>query len=71
MDAGKEMDGGDPTPRGEKAIATHRGVSARMTVLSAAELAAAVTDNPLQQLADDPSRLLGAVLTHPTDRRAI
>lgn len=59
---------GDAAARIEKALATRLGVSARVTVLSAAELAAAATDNPLLEVADDPSRLMVAVLNNPADR---
>jgi len=52
----------------QQALATKLGVSARVTVLSAEELAAAITDNPLLKIADDPSRLLVAVLGDPADR---
>jgi uncharacterized protein (DUF1697 family) len=52
----------------EKAIATDLGVSARVTVLTAAELAAAVEENPLPRAADSPSRFLLAVLRDPADR---
>jgi uncharacterized protein (DUF1697 family) len=52
----------------EKALATELGVSARVTVLTAAELAAAVAKNPLLEIADDPSRLLVAFLANPSDR---
>jgi uncharacterized protein (DUF1697 family) len=44
----------------EKALAAHTGVSARVTVLTAAELAAAVAENP--------ARLLVAVPNSPADR---
>jgi uncharacterized protein (DUF1697 family) len=59
---------GDAAARIEKALATKLGVSARVTVLTAAELAAAITDNPLLQVADDPSRFLVAFLNNPADR---
>ena len=52
----------------EKALETELGVVARVTVLAAKELAAAVTDNPLLEFAKDPSRLLVAVLSNPADR---
>ncbi|MBI3409734.1 MAG: DUF1697 domain-containing protein [Planctomycetes bacterium] len=52
----------------EKALTTAVGFSARVTVLTAAELAAAVADNPLLDVADDPTRLLVAVLRNPADR---
>src|SRR5262249_11357057 len=59
---------GDAAARIEKAMATALGVSARVTVLTAAELAAAVADNPLLDVADDPSRLLGAGSRRPAAR---
>jgi uncharacterized protein (DUF1697 family) len=59
---------GEAAARIEKALATRLGVSARVTVLTAADLAAAVTENPLLGVADDPSRLLVAVLRNPADR---
>jgi uncharacterized protein (DUF1697 family) len=52
----------------EAALAARTGVSARMTVLSAAELAALAADNPLREVASDPSRLLVAILRDPADR---
>jgi uncharacterized protein (DUF1697 family) len=39
-----------------------------VTVLTAAELAAAVGENPLREVASDPSRLLVTFLTDPADR---
>src|SRR5881628_2807318 len=42
----------------EKALAARLGVPARVTVLTAAELAAAISENPLREVAKDPSRLL-------------
>src|ERR1700687_2414112 len=62
---------GDAAARIEKALATVLGVSARVTVVTAAELAAAITDNPLCEVADDPSRLMVAVLRNPADRRKL
>src|SRR2546421_7872366 len=59
---------GNATARIEKALATELGVSARVTVLSATELADAVTENPLLEVANDFSRLLVAVLGNPADR---
>jgi uncharacterized protein (DUF1697 family) len=52
----------------EKALAADLGVSALVTVLTAAELAAAIADNPLLEVADDHSRLLVAVLRNQADR---
>ena len=52
----------------ETALVAHTGVSARVTVLTAAELAAAVAENPLAAVADDPARLLVAVFNSPAVR---
>src|SRR5262245_54636991 len=52
----------------EKGLAEELGVSAKVTVLSAAELAAALRANPLRKVADNPSRLLLGVLRAPADR---
>jgi uncharacterized protein (DUF1697 family) len=52
----------------EKAMAAELGVSARVTVLTAAELADIVATNPLAAVADNPSRFLVAVLRDPADR---
>ena len=59
---------GDPATRIEKAIASRLGVSARVTVLTAAEVVAAVRDNPLSEVANNLSRLLVMVLADPTAR---
>ncbi|HEY8491540.1 MAG TPA: DUF1697 domain-containing protein [Dehalococcoidia bacterium] len=63
----------DGTPDGAaarigQAMAARLGVSARVTVISAAELSAVVGENPLLPVADDPARLLVAVLADPADR---
>jgi uncharacterized protein (DUF1697 family) len=52
----------------EAALAKQLGVSARIVVLSAAELATIVAENPLLGVAGDHSRLLVAVLADPGDR---
>jgi uncharacterized protein (DUF1697 family) len=52
----------------EKALVDRVGLTSRVTVLSAAELAAAVAGNPLLAVADNPSRLLVSVLREPADR---
>ncbi len=52
----------------EETLAAKLGVSARVTMLTAAELAGIVVENPMLEVADDPSRLLVAVLSDPTDR---
>jgi uncharacterized protein (DUF1697 family) len=59
----------DAAARIEKALPARLGVPARVTVLTAAELATAVRGNPLLDVAVDHSRLLVAVLNSPTDRR--
>jgi len=49
-------------------VLTHQlGVPARVTVITGAELAAAVDENPLLEVADNHSRLFVAVLTDPAD----
>lgn len=52
----------------EKAIATRLGVSTRVTVLMGKDVVAAVRDNPLASVADNPSRLL---LMAPPDPKAL
>ena len=49
---------GDAATRIERAIATRLHVETRVTVLKGKDVAAAVRDNPLASVADDPSRLL-------------
>ena len=51
----------------EQALVDGTGVSARVLVISAAELAAAVKENPFLKIADNPSRLLVAFLANPAD----
>ena len=55
----------------EKAIATKLGVTSRVTVIDAAELAAAIERNPLSKLAKEPRLLLVAVLASKADRSLI
>jgi uncharacterized protein (DUF1697 family) len=55
----------------EQALAARLGVSARVIVLSAAELAAIIEENPLLPLASDPSRLLVGVLASEADRQRL
>jgi uncharacterized protein (DUF1697 family) len=61
----------DPARSIEQAITARLGISARVTVLTAAELAAAVAENPLGKVATDPTRLLVTVLTNPADRKRL
>lgn len=58
----------EPAPRIEEAMTARLGFSARVTVITAAELATAVAENPLLEVAGDPSRLLVTVLSNPADR---
>jgi uncharacterized protein (DUF1697 family) len=55
----------------EESLATRLGIPARVIVLTAGELAAIVADNPLLEIADDPSRLLVAVLNDRKDRKRL
>jgi uncharacterized protein (DUF1697 family) len=52
----------------QTAMAAKLGVSARIMLLSAAELATVVAENPLGKIAKDPSRLHVCVLADPADR---
>jgi uncharacterized protein (DUF1697 family) len=58
----------DDARRIEAAIERRLGVRSRVTVLTAAELAAVVAEHPLRGVADHPSRLLVAV---PADADAL
>jgi len=51
----------------EKGLAAQLGVSARVTVISAAELEEIVATNPLSDVAENPSRLLVGILNDPAD----
>lgn len=55
----------------EKEMAKRLGVSARVVGLSAAELAAVVAENPLTEIATDPSRLMVAFLFESADRKRL
>jgi uncharacterized protein (DUF1697 family) len=59
---------GAAAARIEKALAADLGVTALVTVLTAADLAAIIAANPLLEVAVNPSRLLVAVLRNPGDR---
>jgi len=52
----------------ERALEAKLGVSVRVTVISAEELADVVAGNPLRKVADNPSRLLVGILRDPADR---
>ena len=49
---------GDQADRIERAIAERLGVTTRVTILRAREVAEAIRENPLETVAADPSRLL-------------
>jgi uncharacterized protein (DUF1697 family) len=57
----------DAAARIEEAIVARTGVSSRVTVLTAAEVAEAVDGNPFGEV-ENPSRFLITVLRDPTDR---
>lgn len=59
---------GEAAARIEEALVARLGVSSRVIVLTAAELAAAVAENTLLDIADNPSRLFVAVPADPADR---
>jgi uncharacterized protein (DUF1697 family) len=59
---------GTAAARIEESLAAKLGVSTRVTLLSALELAGIVVENPMLGIADDPSRLLVGVLSDPADR---
>lgn len=52
----------------EEALPRRLGVSCRVTVLTAAELADVVTGNPAGDRVEDPSRMFVAFLRKPADR---
>ena len=56
---------GDPAARLEEAMTNALGVSARVTVLSAADLAKVVAKNPFATVATDPARYLVGFLKEP------
>ena len=62
---------GEPAARIEKAINAELGVASRVTVLTAAELTTVVEENRLLPMADNPSRLLAAVLNPAADRASV
>lgn len=51
----------------EKILAEDLGVPARVTVVTAEEIATAVAENPLGELADNPSRFFVSVVNDPGD----
>jgi uncharacterized protein (DUF1697 family) len=63
-----DADARESAGRIEAAIAQRLGVSSRVTVITAEELAEVVTANPLGTVASDPSRLLVGVFNDPANR---
>ncbi len=55
----------------EEATTEKLGVSSRVTLVSAAELAAIVAGNPFTKIATDPSRLVVSILANVSDRPKI
>lgn len=55
----------------EKAVADRLGVSSRIVVLDAGEVAEAVTGNPFASVAKDPARLLFVALRSPAAADAV
>ena len=66
--SGKGAIGRTAAGRIERALTAQLGIRSRVTVLSAAEVAAAIDENPLTKIATEPARLLIAVLASPADR---
>lgn len=55
----------------EKALASRLNLTSPVTILSGDEVVGAVLDNPLADVASDPSRLLVVVLREPSDRERL
>jgi uncharacterized protein (DUF1697 family) len=70
FDAGREA-AGKVAARIEGGMAATLELSARVTVLTGAEFATVVEENPLGGMADDPSRLFVAFLTNPADGKGL
>jgi uncharacterized protein (DUF1697 family) len=58
---------GDARARIEKALASRLGLTCRVVILSADEVATAIRDNPLAHVATNPSHLLVLVPQVPSD----
>jgi uncharacterized protein (DUF1697 family) len=70
FDAGREA-ASRVAARVEGGMSATLKLSARVTVLTGAEFATVVEENPLGRMADDPSRLFVAFLTDPADGRRL
>jgi uncharacterized protein (DUF1697 family) len=62
---------GEAASRIEKGLESTLGVSARVVVISARELAEVVDANPLVKIADNSSRLLVGILADPADKEKL
>jgi uncharacterized protein (DUF1697 family) len=62
---------GDPATRIEEGLTKKTGITARVTVISAVDLADAVEENPIREMAREPSRALVAFLRTPADRKLL
>jgi len=60
--------GADAAARIEKGLVRRLGISARVMVLTAAELDVVIAENPLTKIAQNPSCLMVFVLGDPADR---
>lgn len=60
---------GDVAAQIEEAITSACGFSARVTVITKSELATAIAENPLGEVARDPSRFLVSFLRDPASRK--
>ena len=63
--------GAATSARIEKAMVEQLGVASRITLLSASELSASIKDDPLQDVASNPSRHFIAILKDPADRKRL
>lgn len=63
-----DMDTFNSAIRIKEALVDRLGISAEVIVLTAEEIATIVNDNPLGKVADNPSRLLVAILGNPSDQ---
>lgn len=70
FDAGREAPS-RVAARVEEGMATKLKLPARVTVLTAADFATVVEENPLGRVADNPTRLLVAFLTNPADAKRL
>jgi uncharacterized protein (DUF1697 family) len=59
---------GDPGDRIERAMTATLGLSAKVIVMTGADVAVAVEGNPFGEIANNPSRLMVAVLREPAAR---